>query len=243
MTKTSRHERGSRNVDSRTEFDTVTRISPCLSEREGLATPRSELNRRRAPAGHKLKLCCGSWNVRTLVESDGDIATSSQNSNLNFVCDCEEKKINLVLRQLSRLGIDVAALQETLWFGSSVYHVDESIVVCSGHPVPDANDSCRRGEGVAIVLRGACRDAFTSGGSQWTSYSSRLLSLKLKFVCGRSNSEQWIHVASAYAPTFARPAAEKTQFYASVQQFLSGVPSSDHYYYAGRFQCQSGLQF
>ena len=110
----------------------------------------------------------------------------------------------------------------------------------SGRPIPDANDSCRRGKGVAIVLRGACRDAFTSGGSQWTSYSSRLLSLKLKFVCGCSNSKQWIHVASAYAPTFARPAAEKTQFYASVQQFLSGVPSSDHYIMLGDFNARVG---
>ena len=45
----------------------------------------------------------------------------------------------------------VAALQETLWFGSSMYCVGESVVLTAGRPVPGAGEPMR-GEGVAIIL-------------------------------------------------------------------------------------------
>lgn len=49
--------------------------------------------------------------------------------------------------------MEIAAVQETKWFGNAVYKVRDSMVLAEGRPVPGSEQSKQRGEGVAIVLR------------------------------------------------------------------------------------------
>lgn len=62
--------------------------------------------------------------------------------------DC---RINLIIQQLEQYDIKVAALQETKWMGSSIYHVGNSIVVAAGQPVPGPGEPLKSGH---IVLSG-----------------------------------------------------------------------------------------
>ena len=39
----------------------------------------------------------------------------------------EERKIDLVVRELDRYNINVAALQETWWFGSAAYRINKGL--------------------------------------------------------------------------------------------------------------------
>eukprot|EP00117_Sycon_ciliatum_P031110 scpid28552/ scgid24396/ Craniofacial development protein 2; p97 bucentaur protein len=221
--------------------DMTTRADPRPPERGGVANPRSELSSQHAPAARRFVLSLGTWNVRTLVESDGDVNTASKFQKKSKHLLREEKKIDLVCRQLGRFGVDIAGLQETLWFGTAQYSVGDSLVLASGRPTPTADDSGRRGEGVAIVLRGKCKDAFVSGGSEWKGHSSRLVSAKVKFECGRNRSVSCIHIAVAYAPTFSRSREEKAAFYESLQSFLDSVPRSDQYVILGDFNARVGV--
>lgn len=193
-------------------------------------------------------LTAATWNVRSLVDVEGSILTASRAhagsagsaGSGNMSARREERKIDLVLRQLQRLHLETVGLQETLWFGNEAYTVGDSIVLTAGRPVPDEGSPCRRGEGVALVLRGLCRAAFTDGGCVWTAHSPRLLSANLKFVCGRSRQPYHVRVAVAYAPTFARPRSEKSEFSDQLQTFLASVPPDDHFIVLGDFNARVG---
>ena len=92
-----------------------------------------------------------SWNVRTLLDVEGPIETARQGDDMQVV---DERKIDQVVDELGRYKVDIAALQETKWFGEDVYRVGESVVLAAGRPVPGAGVVRQRGEGVAIVLSG-----------------------------------------------------------------------------------------
>ena len=66
----------------------------------------------------------------------------------------EERKVDLVVRELDRYSMTIGALQETKWFGAAEYRVGESFVLAAGRPVPTSGEPGQRGEGVAIVLSG-----------------------------------------------------------------------------------------
>ena len=81
-----------------------------------------------------------------------------------------------MVSELKRLDIDVTGLQETRWFGSEVYSVADSVVLSSGRDLPGEDGDWRRGEGVAIVMRGRALQQWRAGGSQFRAVSSRLAS-------------------------------------------------------------------
>ena len=116
----------------------------------------------------------------------------------------DDRKIDVVVRELNRFQIEVAGLQETKWFGSEAYAVANSVVLSSGRPVPV--ESFQRGEGVALVLCGRGKAAFEFGGCQWNAVSSRILVCKLKFA------DAWVSVALCYAPTFQSSGLKKDNF-------------------------------
>ena len=62
----------------------------------------------------------GTWNVRSLVDTEGSVKTARQGRD---VCHAEDRRVDLVVRELKRYDVKVAALQETLWFGSAVHCV------------------------------------------------------------------------------------------------------------------------
>ena len=63
-----------------------------------------------------------SWNVRTLQDVEGPIETARQGDNMQVV---DEQKIDQVVDELGR---DIAALQETKWFGEGVYRVGGGVL-------------------------------------------------------------------------------------------------------------------
>ena len=58
--------------------DVTTRADPLSPGCRGLANPRPESFHSRAPAARKVVLSLGTWNVRTLVDTDGNLNTASK---------------------------------------------------------------------------------------------------------------------------------------------------------------------
>ena len=74
--------------------------------------------------------------------------------------------------------------------------VADSAVLASGRPLP-TNGDFRRGEGVAIVLRGRALAAWKAGGSQWTAVSPRLAVARLR-LAGPDEEPVSFHVIVFY---------------------------------------------
>ena len=55
-----------------------------------------------------------SWNVRLMLGTEGSIKTARQGRD---TLHAEDRKVDLVVRELGRYNIKVAALQETKWNG------------------------------------------------------------------------------------------------------------------------------
>ena len=106
----------------------------------------------------------GSWNVRSIVDTEGSIAIASRRQDSHRG---EERNVDLIVREMRRYDMKVVGLQETKWLGCDVYDVAGSVVFTAGRAVPDSNDSFQRGEGVALVLFGWAIDAWKAGGQQW----------------------------------------------------------------------------
>ena len=88
-----------------------------------------------------------TWNVWSAVESSGPIEIGAVSGRV-----VEGKKIERIVGEMDRLGLDLVALQETHWSGNNSYRVGTATALSSGRPVPSQGDGCRRGEGVAVVL-------------------------------------------------------------------------------------------
>jgi len=86
-----------------------------------------------------------------MLDDEGSVETARQGMDAR---NAEDRKVDLVVRELGRYGMKVAPLQETKWFGRAVYRVGESVVLAAGRPVPVPGEPVQRGEGVAIVLSG-----------------------------------------------------------------------------------------
>ena len=66
--------------------DVTTRADPLSPGCRGLANPRPESFHSRAPAARKVVLSLGTWNVRTLVDTDGNLNTASKAKKSRKVC-------------------------------------------------------------------------------------------------------------------------------------------------------------
>ena len=97
--------------------------------------------RRNKPLSWKI----GSWNVRSMVDTEGSLEMASQGT---YGQRGEERKADLIVNELKRYTVKVAALQETKWFGSEVYQVDRSVLLTSGRTLPAPGESNIRREGV-----------------------------------------------------------------------------------------------
>ena len=59
------------------------------------------------------------------MDNEGSVETARIGSEMT---EPEDRRIDLVIRKLDRYNIKVAALQETKWFGSNIYHVGKSVL-------------------------------------------------------------------------------------------------------------------
>ena len=201
---------------------------------ESLRDSRANDSAFRAKSGAREDWYAGTWNVRSLLDNEGSIETARQGSERD---GNEDRRIDLVLRELGRYGIKVAALQETKWFGNAVYHVGRSVVLSAGRPTPGTEQPRQRGEGVAIVLTGEAVTAWNAGGEQWKARSSRLITAKLKHG---DRHQDILHVISCYAPTFAVNRTEKDKFFNDLQQALDEIPPEEPYLLLGDFNARVG---
>ena len=98
-------------------------------------------------------LVVASWNVRSLVESSGDVRVCRSRQLLGEKSEVVDRKLDLLAAELSRYGVSVAGLQETRWFGKDIWPaVGGWTLLHSGRPVPGAGEKLARQEGVGIML-------------------------------------------------------------------------------------------
>ena len=178
----------------------------------------------------------GSWNVRSLLDAEGPVETARQGRD---TVDGEDRRIDLVIRELARYNIKVAALQETKWMGNGVYQVGSSTVLASGRPVPGPGEPLQRGEGVAIVLCGPAVGAWQEAGETWRAWSARIISTKIQLRKNKKKADT-LHILSCYAPTRAASRAEKNKFYGDLQQALAAIPPDEMYVMMGDFNARVG---
>ena len=60
---------------------------------------------------NELPLRFATWNVRSMLNAEGPIETAATSKLV-----AEDRKVDLVVHQLGRFGIEAAGLQETKWF-------------------------------------------------------------------------------------------------------------------------------
>ena len=108
-------------------------------------------------------LTASTWNVRSMVDTEGPVEVSSQTSNNQRG---ETRKVDQIVFELTRYGVSVGALQETKWFGDAVYEMNGSVLLTAGRPTPVDGVPIQRGEGVALVLLGSALVAWRRGSKQ-----------------------------------------------------------------------------
>lgn len=175
-----------------------------------------------------------TWNVRSMVDTEGPVEIASQRADSHRG---EDRKVDLVVNELKRYDVKVAALQETKWFGCDTYQVNGSVVLTAGRNTPTEGESVVRGEGVALVLLGPAVDAWKKGGSQWSAWSSRAVSARLQVGRGAAGR---LHVVSCYAPTRAASRETKDAFFQELENILSTVPQGEKYLLMGDFNARVG---
>ncbi|XP_065189682.1 uncharacterized protein LOC135820293 [Sycon ciliatum] len=217
--------------------DSINQLTASGDLRNAVLRKAMKYVKEREKSGREGRRCLtfGSWNVRSLVERSGGVATASVSGRV-----AEDKKCRRVAAELRRLSVAAAGLQETHWFGDDIYVVDGFTILCSGRPVPgDGAPGNRRGEGVALALNKFATDAWKNGGSVWRAVGPRLVTARLKFAL-RGGEVAWVTVVSAYAPTYAAPRASKNQFYEQLQEVIAGVPDRDCCILLGDFNARVG---
>ena len=126
------------------------------SHAENLQNSQGRFSAQRA---RRTKLCMqiGTWNVWSMVDTEGSLEVASQRSDGQ---GGEDRKVDQIVCELARYDVLVGALQQTKWFGCEVYEVDGSVILTAGRATPTQEESVQRGEGVALVLRGLAVSAW-----------------------------------------------------------------------------------
>ena len=93
-------------------------------------------------------------------------------------------ELDLMMMELRRYGVSVAAIQETKINGSGKM-CGRLRSTHSGRPLPDGNGPAVRNEGVGIALDKRATAAWKAGGEVWEPVSSRIVTARLKAVSAR----------------------------------------------------------
>ena len=190
-----------------------------------------------------LTLC--TWNVRTLVESTGDVRICRKRQGQNKG-NGVDRKLDLLVGELKRYGISVAGIQETKWFGTDVWPAAKGFTFLhSGRPLPANGEDAARNEGVGIMLDPKATIAWKEAGEVWEAVNSRLVTARLKWVGkgqrrhGRSNT--FMSIICAYAPTSRAPSGVKAHFCSDLQDTLDKIPQNDILVVLGDFNARVGV--
>ena len=93
-----------------------------------------------------------------------------------------DKKLDFLVKELRKLGVAIAGIQETKWFGKDMWTVDRYTLLHSGCTLADETDPQVRNEGVGILLDGHATMAWKNAGETWEAVSSRVVTARLKVV-------------------------------------------------------------
>lgn len=137
----------------------------------------------------------------------------------------DARKTKIIDRELARLNIDVAALQETRLAESGSLRESDYTFYWQGKP-PDEP----RQHGVGFAVRNSLTP-FTEPPSSGT---ERLLTLRLSTSNGTAN------IICAYAPTLCSTPEEKDQFYEALDKIISDTPRTESLYLLGDFNARVG---
>ena len=79
-----------------------------------------------------------------------------------------------------------------------------------------------------------------SDGEQWKAWSPRIVSARIKWMCGKRRTH--LHIISCYAPTFVASCEEKNVFFDDLQQVLDDIPSDEPFVLLGDFNARVGTR-
>ena len=166
-----------------------------------------------------------TWNVHTVVENAGGdrrIGRSRakpgpgpQVSDTSVDLHYMDRKLDFLVKELRRLGVVIAGIQETQWFGKDMWTVDGYTLLHSGRTLPDETDPRVRNEGVGILLGRHAIMAWKNAGETWEAVSSRVVTARLKVV-GRGRAvndltimNTWFKKPQVHLATWKHPATKQ----------------------------------
>ncbi|KAK0142398.1 Craniofacial development protein 2 [Merluccius polli] len=167
------------------------------------------------PCGQKHKFYFGTWNVRTLTDSQ----TSER----------PERRTAIISRELKRFRIDIAALSETRLADEGQLKEEKGgyTFFWKGKPADEP-----RIHGVGFAIK---NNLVNHLHELPVGISERLMTVRLMLA-----SSQMATVVSAYAPTLDAQQDVKEAFYADLDTILSKVPKEDKLILLGDFNARVG---
>ena len=158
-----------------------------------------------------------TWNIRTLLP---DTRTAASRP---------ERRTALIACELDRLGIDIAALQETRLAVEG--RIDE---VGTGYSFfwKGVEEGENRQAGVGFAIK---KDLLSNMTELPTGVSKRVITLRIPLHCGR-----YATIISAYAPILNSTDEDKGIFYEELRSVLFRVPPDDKIWLCGDFNARVG---
>ena len=137
----------------------------------------------------------------------------------------DARKTAVIDRELSRLNIDIACLQETRLADSGTIREANYTFFWQGKP---SNEARQHGVGFAI------KNTLVAFIEPPSSGTERILALRLSTSLGP------VHIFSVYAPTLRSTHEEKDKFYEALDQAISSIPKNEALYLLGDFNARVG---
>ena len=107
---------------------------------------RREMKRmRKVSRSYRRYLVLGRWNIRTLVESSGDVQVCRKRKELGEKFNVVDRKLKMQLRELKRYKVSVAVIQESKWLGKDIWPAaDRYTFLHSRRPLPESGCAATR---------------------------------------------------------------------------------------------------
>jgi len=146
-------------------------------------------------------------------------------------------KKELIVKQLKKHRIQVAAISETSMYDSGVETIGDYTVIYSGMPM---ENKTKQAHGVAIFLDRQATGAWKNLGSIWEAVSGRIVMVRLE--CKPVN----VTLISIYSPVNPNGQKDATEmvdaFYTKLQSTIDNIPKDDMILIMGDFNARVGAQ-
>ena len=181
----------------------------------GQKTPAPGNTKRKRKPQKTPYLRFASWNVRTMCP---DLSNDIQQVD-------DARKTALIDKELSRLGVDIACLQETRLADSGTLREKSYTFFCQGKTPEEP-----RLHGVGFAVKNTLITSIEPP----TAGTERILNLRLSTSTGPAT------IISVYAPTLCAAPEDKDQFFEALHEAISRIPSTDALYLLGDFNARAG---